>query len=751
MKVFNIVRRHWILIALMLIALALRVWYLTINPLWPQFSNADDGDYFQRALRFAVTGRYVDDGWLIRPPFHVWIFAAWLKLGLEFGQSASFGVRLIQGFQTLLGVALVPLGYALAARLFNRRAGLIFAAFCALWFPFVELPATLFSEPIYLFLFTLHLWLLLRFDDTRRPRNLAFSGLVLGMAALTRSPALYALVFAVPWLVLKNLEPRTKNLTKEQGNNRTKNSGSILPSSPIADEAEARRGVGQGRQGGEGLASSRLFPALLSALRRSIVPFAVLAACTLAIVLPWTARNWIVYQRFVAIDTLGPINLWLDLEGTELRTQKIEQLRQLPQADRQAFATEKVREILSVEPLRPLRNVWPTFRHVWKAQYVEDLWVKSSFFTRPLREAAPLGLASDLFWLIAAFAGLIGLLHPATDRAFKVLIGLWLVYSFATVLVFHVEPRYLLPIWLLLALYGSWTLSSGIGWIAGLRRQPWRAALVYGAVLAIAALFVTYRDYPSIIARGLQRDWHMRSGDQAYARADYPTAEREYRAALDADPQFVDSEIPLALALAAQGRSADARSVLSPGDSRRSGIVSGLLSRDAGDEEQARTLLSTVEQRAGEDAQRWTLDHVPVRPRAALVLGQDALDLGYIAGFAGSEQAGDLSYRWLLGAGEIVLPLTTPLVAGDSIGLTIAAPLPLSGQLQVRINGGPAIMLRPDPQWREYRLAIPPALAGQTELRLSLSAPTYLPMREEEESDDPRSLSVMVHRVVVYQ
>lgn len=744
MKLFTIVRRHWILIALMALALALRIWYLTINPLWPQFSNADDGDYFQRALRFAVTGRYVDDGWLIRPPFHVWIFAGWLKLALELGQSAAFGVRLIQSFQTLLGVLMVPLGYALADRLFNRRAGLIFAGFCALWFPFVELPATLFSEPIYLFLFTLHLWLLLRFDDTGRARNLALSGLVLGMAALTRSPALYALVFAVPWLVIKNWKNKG---TSEQKNteHRTQNSGSILPPAPAATKPESRLSAGQGPS------FSRLLSSLTSALRRSIAPFAVLAVCTLAIVLPWTARNWIVYQHFIAIDTLGPINLWLDLEGTELRTQKIEQLRRLPQADRQAFATEKVREILSVEPLRPLRNVWPTFRHVWKAQYVEDLWVKSSFFTRPLREAAALGLAGDLFWLVATFAGLIGLLHPATDRAFKVLIGLWLLYSFATVLVFHVEPRYLLAIWLLLALYGSWTLSAGIGWIAELRRRPWRAALVYGSLLAITALFVSYRDYPSIIARGLQRDWHMRNGDQAYARADYPTAEREYRAALDADPQFVDSEIPLALALAAQSRSQDARAVLSPGDSRRSGIVVGLLSRDAGDEEQARTLLSTVEQKAGEDAQRWTLDHVPVKPRRALVLGQDALDLGYIVGFAGSEQTADLSYRWLLGAGEIVLPLSTPLVAGNSIGLTLAAPLPLSGPLQVRINDGPAMLLRPDPQWREYRLVIPPALAGQTELRLSLSAPTYLPMREEEESDDPRSLSVMVHRVVVYQ
>jgi tetratricopeptide (TPR) repeat protein len=327
---------------------------------------------------------------------------------------------------------------------------------------------------------------------------------------------------------------------------------------------------------------------------------------------------------------------------------------------------------------------------------------------------------------------------------------LWLLYSFATVLVFHVEPRYLLPIWLLLALYGSWTLSCGLSWIAGLRRRPWRAALVYGTTLAIAALFVTYRDYPAIIARGVQRELHMRSGDRAFARADYLSAERAYRAALDADPQFVDSEIPLALALAAQGRADEARSVLSPNDSRRASIVAGLLSRDSGDAEQARALLSTIEQKAGEDAQRWTLDHVPVKTREALVLGDDALDLGYIAGFAGSERSGELSYRWLLGQGEIVIPLIQPLAAGDSLALTIAAPLPLDGPLQVQINGSTPALLRPASQWREYRLAIPPALAGQSELRLRLSAPSYLPMREQLDSDDPRALSVMLHRVVVY-
>ena len=534
---------------------------------------------------------------------------------------------------------------------------------------------------------------------------------MLGMAALTRSPALYALVFAVPWLLLRSWRRATTAQVEKP----------------------------------------RFLDLARVTLRASLRPFVVLALCTLSIVLPWTARNWIVYQRFILIDTLGPINLWLDLEGTELRTPKIEQLRQLPQADRQAYASAQVSEILRADPLRPFRNVWPTFRHIWKAQYVEDFWVKRSFFTRPLREAAPLGLAGDLLWLVAAFAGLIGILHPATDRPFKALLGLWLVYSFVTVLVFHVEPRYLLSIWLLLGLYGSWTLSCGRRIGDGLHYRRWRAALAYGVTLGIALLFITYRSYPALIGRGVQREQQMWRGDQAYRRGDYPAAEGAYRAALSADPQFVDTEISLALSLAAQGRAADAQAVLDPGDSRRSAVLVGLLSRAAGDEAQARALLSTIEQRSGEDAQRWTLDHVPVEPRNALVLGDDALDLGYIAGFAGGEWNGDLSFRWLTGAGELVLPLAQPLAAGDMLSIQLAAPVGLDGPLQIQLNDRPVAALRPDAQWRVYRFAVPPALAGQRRLHVRLHAPTYLPMYANPESNDPRALSVMVHRVAVEQ
>jgi 4-amino-4-deoxy-L-arabinose transferase-like glycosyltransferase len=706
-------RRHVILVLLMLVALGFRAWYLSINPLWPQFSNADDGDYFRRALRFAVTGEYIDDSWLIRPPFHVFVFAGLIRIAVELGGSPVDGVRLIQAFQLGLGVLMVPLCAALAGRLFRSdRAGLIFAALWSIWFPFVELPATLFSEPIYLFLFALHLWLLLRYDDNNRRRDLALSGIVLGMAALTRSPALYALAFAIPWLFWRSWKR--------------------LEQSPGASAEATTQGA-----------------RTLQALGAALPPFALLVATSLLIVLPWTARNWIVYQRFIPVDTLGPINLWLDLGEASERDAKISELREIPQADRQAFATRQARQILAEDPLRPVRPMWGTFRHIWKLQFVEDYFVKRSFFTRPLRQAAALGLVGDLLWLGFTFAGIAGILHPATDRPFKIITGLWLVYSIVTVLIFHVEPRYLLPIWFLLGLYAS-AVTGGIRiFRLGARRDRLRGSLIGGLLAVLVILFVCYRDYPRILSYGLRREAAMWRGEQAYQQGDYRAAEAAFHDALTADPGFVDAEVALALALGAQGQPQEGLEILRPESSRRSTQVAGALQRAAGNLERARRLLQPAEGRSGEDTQAWMFAMLRPERRSALVLGDAALDLGYIQGFGGAEQAGERTMRWLLGDGSVRLPLPEPIAAGDSVVLELAAPLQLSGPIEVTIDGRWRVDLGIAPNWRSYRLALPTELIGAEQLRIDLQAPTRLPMRENPESDDARPLSIMVHRVAV--
>jgi hypothetical protein len=127
-------RINWPLVLLVLAGVALRLWFIGVSPLDPRFSTADDGDYFRRALRFAATGQYIDDSWLIRPPLHVFFFAFWLRIALLFG-SPTLGVRLIEFAQVGVGALSIVLAFACAQRLFSsRRAGLCFAAFLALWY-----------------------------------------------------------------------------------------------------------------------------------------------------------------------------------------------------------------------------------------------------------------------------------------------------------------------------------------------------------------------------------------------------------------------------------------------------------------------------------------------------------------------------------------------------------------------------------------------------------------------------------------
>jgi hypothetical protein len=218
---------------------------------------------------------------------------------------------------------------------------------------------------------------------------------------------------------------------------------------------------------------------------------------------------------------------------------------------------------------------------------------------------------------------------------------------------------------------------------------------------------------------------------------------------LDIDQGFVEAEVGLALTLGAQGSEAEGLEIVAPGDSRRSAVVEGVLLRRSGILDEARELLAPSEFRAGEDAQRWALTTVRSEPRQGIILGDDALDLGYIAGFGGSESAGGRAMRWLLGQGTVRLPLPEPLRAGSTLMLDLAAPLPRSGPLDLVVNGGWRVQLAVAPEWRRYHIMLPDSLAGQQQLRLDLRGPTTIPALTGSGGDDARPLSVMVHSVRV--
>ncbi len=750
--------------ALVLIGLAMRLWFLAANDIDPRFSAADDGDYYQRALHLAVTGQYTDNSWLIRPPGHVFMFAALLRVGIALGDP-TVGIALIRGVQVALSLLLVPLGYDMARRLFDGRAGLIFATLLAVWLPFIELPALILSEPLFIAMLGVHCWLLVRWRDSYRADELsapwlAGAGVALAVASLARSPALYAAVFVVGFVAVETWQKLRYRLRPAAGGwlrRMDVDAGWSVSSRQPNRFADPRPTAGRWRA----KIFLRWIPALIVAALIFLIPFALTIA-------PWTIRNYVTYQRLIVIDTLGPVNMWMAMSDSvnagrgENEAKAI--LAAVPQESRQDFVSADIARIVREEPWRLVRNFWPNFVHIWKAQFSEDFFVKVSFFTRPLREIWPMGVLGDVLWLIVTPASLVALAARPNEGGFRLLAIGWIAYACLTVMIIHVEPRYLLPVWYLMGLYGAAALSWLWGWLR-LRgrdradesrpflRSPWGVA---GLTLMLAMLWqiFSYRDYPQIIAQGVRREIHRDAGARAYAARDYPAAIREYEAMLAAQPDFVDGRTELARIYLDLGRYDEGWATLADRPTHRADVIRGALARAQHEDNLARTYFEDAEQRAGENVQKLTLAWLRPAPTSSLTLG-DGLDFGYLDGFSFGEElppspdGAGLSYRWLEGNGVIALPLPAPLRAGSVLSLRMAGAPPGTTPLTVELGGARVSFMVAGGLWRSYEVVVPDSLAGQSRIELRLHAPTFVPLQLNPQSTDARQLSLMVSRVSV--
>jgi len=113
------------------------------------------------------------------------------------GPHRLFAARLAQA---LLGAALAPLSWALARRVgFSERAAHWAAVLVAVFPLLVAYPLALASENLFVPLLTLALVLTLRASEGGRARDHALAGLVLGLAALTRSVVTAFVPLAALW------------------------------------------------------------------------------------------------------------------------------------------------------------------------------------------------------------------------------------------------------------------------------------------------------------------------------------------------------------------------------------------------------------------------------------------------------------------------------------------------------------------------------------------------------------------------
>ena len=368
----------------LLLALALRllVWRGPLHQL------ANDEIEYVTVARDLLAGRgwafYNAYPWLRAPLYPLFLAGSLWLAGGDLHRAALPNIA--------LSVGNVALAYKLALRLVGRRAALLAALLTAVLWTNVTFASLYMNETLFTFLFLAGLVGLFArrpttddrrpTTDDRRPnqihgvisssRHLVFlsscllvfsSGVLFGLATLTRSAVMLFLPVIALWLLLQ-------------------------------------RG---------------------SSFRVRLVPAALLLAAVLLTIAPWAVRNNRVYGRVIPVETGLAYNLWAFNEPRESLTAISRTLAQIPNpAARSDYATAQGLARLREDPMILLRKLWPNWEYLARVKPIEDRFVLESYYldVRLPQFVAALAL-DDALYLLIALAGVAGLCFapPPTQHA----------------------------------------------------------------------------------------------------------------------------------------------------------------------------------------------------------------------------------------------------------------------------------------------------------------------------------------------
>ena len=109
----------------------------------------------------------------------------------------------VRWVQVVISSATVGFVYGIARELAGRRAARIAAFLCAGYPSLVAFSHYIYSETLFSALLVAGFYLVVRAGDRRRTRQLALAGVLFGLAALTRSVAVYFLPCWLLWLAVQ--------------------------------------------------------------------------------------------------------------------------------------------------------------------------------------------------------------------------------------------------------------------------------------------------------------------------------------------------------------------------------------------------------------------------------------------------------------------------------------------------------------------------------------------------------------------
>jgi 4-amino-4-deoxy-L-arabinose transferase-like glycosyltransferase len=361
---------------------------------------------------------------VFRPPLYPFL--------LVFSNAAFGETRFAAGvMQALLATLNVVVIYAMAQTLFRRKAASLLAALLfAVSLELVAIARLYYSETLFFLLLSAGFWLLFKWVRSPNPQLLVIPGIIFGLTALTRDVVTGFALVIVPFWFAVVLAPRWRRL------------GTAL----------ACFGIGLG-----------------------------------IVLVPWVIRNASIEHRLVLVGTSGEyvfardnarleedVGITPNLEGAVLGRDKgrvvinyqrtiLRDFRNTPPEERGNFARERGMVVIRHAPVQ------------WFFLKVSDL---TTFFqpvthqlpylrlqTLPAGWGAALEVIVAVLFVSVFFAAVIGM-WLAPDNAPKLLILLFVLLNLVTFIVTHYQPRYRLPLTILLFPYAAYGVVRLMDWLA---------------------------------------------------------------------------------------------------------------------------------------------------------------------------------------------------------------------------------------------------------------------------------------------
>jgi Flp pilus assembly protein TadD len=286
---------------------------------------------------------------------------------------------------------------------------------------------------------------------------------------------------------------------------------------------------------------------------------AVMAACTLAVIVPVTIANWRVSQTFIPVQAFGGMNLYLGnsplRDGLASARPGGDWDRIEPEAARHGAASpldddryfvRKTRAEIAQHPLAYARVVLRKL--AWTFQNDELRDTHSFYF---FRRSAP------LLWL-PSFAILFGLAAAGAfvanwrDRGPRLLTG-YIALTALTTVALVIASRYRMPMILGLAPFAGLAVDRML-------RRPERRQLMAMAAIAIVAAALTFVWHDASTHNPAEE--LALTAESLTSEGKDAEAEATARNAVEADPENALAHDALGMALAARGRPLNARTAL---------------------------------------------------------------------------------------------------------------------------------------------------------------------------------------------